>query len=250
MRDTHKLKDKFELSLDTPQILTLTVVGVIALGGVFVLGVAVGKKLQAEDKVERPTDLLSQLDARSSETPLTFQDELTRPEAVKPRPQPIAPPVALVEAPPPPPKPAEKPLAADKPVEKVEKPVEVAVAAPREEAPAKAEDPVPTRTTPPHDAGDLKDAIARASARPAEASADGSWTLQLSAYQDKAEADRFATDLRGKGYAPFVVEAKVAGKGTWYRVRMGRFPSKDAAGRYLSDFRRETQIEAIVTTAN
>ncbi len=100
-----------------------------------------------------------------------------------------------------------------------------------------------------HDGGALKEAIARAQ-RPVEATADGSWTLQLSAYQDKAEADRFAADLRGRGYAPFVVEAKVAGKGTWYRVRMGRFPTKDAAGRYLSDFKRETQVDAIVTPAN
>jgi hypothetical protein len=30
---------------------------------------------------------------------------------------------------------------------------------------------------------------------------------------------------------------------------MGRFASKDAAGRYLDDFKRETQINAIVTAA-
>ena len=101
----------------------------------------------------------------------------------------------------------------------------------------------------PRDAGDLQAAIARAQ-RQAEVSADGNWTLQLSAYQDRAEADRFAAELRGKGYAPYVIEAHVAGKGTWYRVRMGRFPSKDAAGRYLTDFHRETQLQAIVTTVN
>src|SRR5262249_8040327 len=112
-------------------------------------------------------------------------------------------------------------------------------------APTKAEEAVPTRIAA-HDAGALKEAIARAQV-PVEAAADGGWTLQLSAYQDKAEADRFAADLRGKGYAPFVVEAHVSGKGTWYRVRMGRFPTKDAAGRYLADFKRETSIDAIVT---
>lgn len=226
MRDVHKLKEKYELSLDTRQIMSLTLVGLIALGGVFVLGVAVGKKLSSEDKVAQPVDLLSQIDAKS-EPKLTYQEELTKetPKPPKPAPAPPEPvkPVEVVEAPKPPtPTPSE----------------------PNEE-------PVPTRTAPPveHDAGDLKEAIARAQ-RPVEASPDGSWTLQLSAYQDKAEADRFASDLRGKGYAPYVVEAHVAGKGTWYRVRMGRFPSKDAAGRYLSDFQRETQISAFVTNAN
>jgi cell division septation protein DedD len=109
-----------------------------------------------------------------------------------------------------------------------------------------AAEPVPTRT---RDAGLLKDAIARAQ-KPTEAAADGAWTLQIAAYQDKAEADRMTSTLRDKGYAPFVVEAQVPNKGLWYRVRMGRFPTKDAAGRYLADFKRETAISAIVTNAN
>lgn len=220
MRDVHKLKEKYEVSLDTRQIITLTFVGLIALGGVFVLGVAVGKKLSAEDKVSQPADLLSQLDAKS-EPKLTYQEELTKdaPKPPKPAPAPAPPEPELPPAPVEPPAP-------------------------------KPEDAVPTRTaTPEHDAGDLKEAIARAQ-KPVEATPDGSWTLQLSAYQDKAEADRFAADLRGKGYAPYVVEAVVAGKGTWYRVRMGRFPSKDAAARYLADFQRETQIPAFVTNTN
>jgi cell division septation protein DedD len=54
--------------------------------------------------------------------------------------------------------------------------------------------------------------------------------------------------LREKGYAPYIVTAEVPGKGTWYRVRMGSFPTKDAATRYLQDFKRETQAEAFVAS--
>ncbi len=107
------------------------------------------------------------------------------------------------------------------------------------------EEAVATRT---RDGGSLKDAFARAQKLP-EASADGSWTLQLAAYQDKAEADRFAAGLRDKGYAPYLVQAEVAGKGTWYRVRMGRFASRETASNYLADFKRETAMSAIVTNA-
>jgi cell division septation protein DedD len=71
--------------------------------------------------------------------------------------------------------------------------------------------------------------------------------VQLSAYQDRGEADRFVAGLRDKGYAPYIVEANIAGKGTWFRVRMGRFGSKDAAARYKEDFQRETAMNAIVT---
>ena len=52
--------------------------------------------------------------------------------------------------------------------------------------------------------------------------------------------------LREKGYAPYITTADVAGKGTFYRVRMGSFATKEAASRYLEDFKRETKTEAFV----
>jgi cell division septation protein DedD len=108
-------------------------------------------------------------------------------------------------------------------------------------------EPIATRTV---DGGGLKEAFGKVQRAPVEAASDGAWTLQLSAYQERGEADRFAAGLRDKGYAPYIVEANIAGKGTWYRVRMGRFPSKDAASRYMDDFRRETAMNAMVTNAN
>ncbi|MGZ3459178.1 MAG: SPOR domain-containing protein, partial [Archangium sp.] len=104
--------------------------------------------------------------------------------------------------------------------------------------------PVTTRTAP--QASGLKEAIARATQRPTEAVPGGAFTLQLSAFQTRPEAERFAAKLRDRGYAPYIVSAEVPKKGTWYRVRMGSFPSKDAASRYLADFKRETQLQAFV----
>jgi cell division septation protein DedD len=112
-----------------------------------------------------------------------------------------------------------------------------------------AEESVPTRTATPAGGG-LKEAIARATQRPAEAVPGGAFTLQLSSFQSREEADRFAARLRDRGYAPYIVAAEVANKGTWYRVRMGSFPSKDAAARYLTDFKRETQLDAFVAGTN
>lgn len=281
MRDVHRLKEKFELSLDSRQIVSLTVVGLVIVGAVFVLGVVVGKKLAADDQVAQAPDLLTAIDQKAvamtslqKDASLTFQEELTRkttpvvveapvvvapkpsaepkkpeekkPEAVAVKPAEPAPAAAPVAPPPP------EPLVAEAPKPEA-KPAEVAVApAPAEPKPeptpaAKPVEAIPTRT---HDAGAMRDAFARAS-KPAtpETSADGQWTLQLSAYQDRGEADRFMAGLKDKGYAPYIVEAQVPGKGTWFRVRMGRFPSKDAAGRYLSDFKRETSIDAFATPA-
>jgi len=253
MRDSHRLKEKYELSLDSRQIVTLTVASMVVLGGVFVLGVVVGKKLSTESqKLDQPADILSAADQKTEALaqadkaqPLTFQEELTRraPEPV-PAPEPVKNVVAL--------KPTELKVEPPKPVEPVKaeevKPAEEKVAeAPTRLPETPKSEPVATRT---NDAGALKEAFGKVQKAPETAAADGSWTLQLSAYQDKAEAERFAAGLRDKGYAPYVIEANVAGKGVWYRVRMGRFGTKDAATTYLSDFKRETSIAGIVTSAN
>ncbi len=260
MRDSHRLKEKYELSLDNRQIVTITVASLVVLGGVFMLGVVVGKKLSAEmvaGQQQQPTDLLGQLDRKTdalenvkADAALTFQDELTRqaPTLVAQAPviKPIEAPKPVAEAPKPvePPKPVEVAVA-PKPEPVKPEPVKPAPEAKLPETPKS--EPVATRTV---DGGGLKEAFGKVQRAPAEAAADGSWTLQLSAYQDKAEADRFAAGLRDKGYAPYIIEAVIPGKGTWYRVRMGRFASKDAASRYMVDFRRETAMNAIVTAAN
>lgn len=292
MRDAHRMKEKFDVSLDNRQIVSLLIAGIVVMGAVFVLGVVVGKKLAGNAEAAAAPDLLSALDANAQvlqeaqkEPPLTFQDELTRKAASEPAPAPAKPaaakpapakptaPTATAAAAPA--APAEKPApaaeapsalhsadeelaalaavkkpapAAEKPAQ-AEKPAPVATPVPKPAAREVEEAPVPTRTATPVSGG-LKDAIARASQRPTEAVPGGAFTLQLSAFQTREEADRFVARLRDRGYAPYIVAAEVAGKGTWYRVRMGSFPSRDAASRYLADFKRETQLDAFVAGAN
>lgn len=264
MRDAHRMKEKFDVTLDNRQIVSLLIASIVVLGAVFVLGVVVGKKLASNAQTAAAPDLLSALDANAQvlqqvreEEPLTFQDELTRkPSNEPPAAEPKKVTVALA-----PPKPAEPPAAppeqapkpeAPKPAAEPERTAARAESAPpqdKEPAAGKVEPaPVPTRTTS-ADAGSLKEAFARATRQPTEAAAGGAFTLQISAFQTRPEAERFAARLRDRGYAPYIVAAEVPGKGTWYRVRMGSFPSKEAAARYLADFQRETRIDAFVASA-
>ncbi|MCP3099603.1 SPOR domain-containing protein [Myxococcus sp. K15C18031901] len=303
MRDAHRMKEKFDVSLDNRQIVSLLIAGIVVLGAVFVLGVVVGKKLAGDAQTATAPDLLSALDANAQalqavqqkEQPFTYPDELTRKTGSEPvappAPKPVAAkPAAAPEKPaaPKPSTPAGKPATALAPTpdpdtgelppeEPSEEPTTVAVAAPKpaaepvaekkpadKPAPVVAEKPaaatqvsgkveaaaVPTRTTN-KEGGGLKEAIARVAAQPPDPSVKGgAFTLQLSAFQDKQEADRFAGRLRDRGYAPYIVTAEVSGKGTWYRVRMGTFATKDAASRYLADFKRETQLDAFVAGTN
>lgn len=261
MRDSHRLKEKYELSLDNRQIVTITVASLVVLGGVFMLGVVVGKKLSADTTtaVQQPPDLLSQLDKKTdalddvrADAALTFQDELTRKtptlvaEAPVVKPVEAPKPAPVVESP----KPATIPVGDPTAEAEAPRPVEAPLAAKLPETPRV--EAVATRTVDAGGAG-LREAfgkVQKAPEAPTPSQNDGSWTVQLSAYQDRGEADRFADGLRNKGYAPYIVEANIPGKGTWFRVRMGRFGSKDQATRYMDDFRRETAMSAIVTTAN
>ena len=63
MRDTHRLKEKYELTLDNHQIVVLTVVLLILVGGAFALGINVGKKLAADQPAVAaaapPADILA-----------------------------------------------------------------------------------------------------------------------------------------------------------------------------------------------
>lgn len=223
MRDAHRMKEKFDVTLDNRQIVSLLIASIVVLGAVFVLGVVVGKKLASNAQAAAAPDLLSALDANAqalqqvrNEEPLTFQDELTRKPSNEP--PPAAPQRVTVALAPPKPAepPAEPPAEAPKPeAAKPEAPKPAAEPertaaragtepSPDEEQPTagKVEPaPVPTRTTS-ADGGSLREAFARATRQPTEAAAGGAFTLQISAFQNRPEAERFAARLRDRGYAP------------------------------------------------
>jgi DedD protein len=229
MRDSHRMKEKYDLSLDSRQVVSLLVAGIVVVGAVFVLGVVVGKKLAASQRTDRAPDLLSALDQKSAALeraraapPLTFQEELVADAGTAQRPAPRAEPPKPISKPSD--SKAEAPKAAEKKLEVAAKPADGGAVA--------------TRAAPPASAN-----------KPAESAApSGPWTLQIGASQNREDAERIASRLREKGYAPYIVTAEVPGKGTFYRVRMGSFATREAAGRYLEDFRRETKSEAFVAS--
>jgi cell division septation protein DedD len=58
---------------------------------------------------------------------------------------------------------------------------------------------------------------------------DGHFTLQLSAFAAKRDADDFKRVVEAAGYHPFVVSSDVAGKGFLYRVRIGDYTDRESA---------------------
>jgi DedD protein len=89
--------------------------------------------------------------------------------------------------------------------------------------------------------------IASAAQPSAPAGKEGGYQLQVSSFRSQSEADQFAAQLRARGHKAYVIEAHVPNRGTWYRVRIGPFPSQHAAASYRVGFEgREHVVPFIV----
>jgi cell division septation protein DedD len=53
--------------------------------------------------------------------------------------------------------------------------------------------------------------------------------VQVASSKERKDADEIINRLTAKGIAAYVAESKVEGKGTWYRVRVGRHLSRQEA---------------------
>jgi cell division protein FtsN len=75
---------------------------------------------------------------------------------------------------------------------------------------------------------------------------DGPFTLQVASFQDEQEARRVSASLRGQGFHTFIVAADVAGRGMWFRVRIGPFRTQGEVDRARRDYEERTRQPAIV----
>jgi cell division protein FtsN len=56
-----------------------------------------------------------------------------------------------------------------------------------------------------------------------------SWAIQVAATQDQSKGDQLTAQLEQMGFEAYIVQAAIPGKGTWYRIRVGDYPSREAA---------------------
>ena len=228
--DTELFKDKIEISLDGRQIFYLFFGGAVLASLVFVLGVMVGRRVEARAHVDNQPATSAVLD------PLAALDELARRPVAMAEDE-LAFPAALAGG-------VQRPLGEIDRVLASTAPAHVPVARPASAAPAKANQArsgdhgnKPSRpevTEPEH-------TEQRADKKPA-----AKFTLQLSSFQDRSEADAFFEKLRQAGHDPYVTESEVDGQ-IWYRVRLGRYASYDAAIEAKLDFEKRQHIIAYVT---
>ena len=57
----------------------------------------------------------------------------------------------------------------------------------------------------------------------------GKFTVQVASAKERREAEAIKAALQDKGFAAYIVESPVSGKGTWYRIRVGKQMNQTAA---------------------
>ena len=225
MADGELYKDKIEVSLDGRQIFYLFFGGAAITGMVFVLGVMVGRRVEARGHLERaqtaaaidPLAALDRLEGgglsfqgtlRGGEAPVPEVDrtigELAKARAIAAKPAAVP---AVAPTPAPSPAPVVAVAVADKP-ERADKP---------EHADKPEKKPEKTR-----------------------------FTVQLSSFQDKGEAQAFLDQVKASGFSAYVSEGSVDGK-QYYRVRLGTYRTLDAANDAKAQFEQSAKKSAIVT---
>ncbi len=78
----------------------------------------------------------------------------------------------------------------------------------------------------------------------------GKYTVQLGSFQNIDAAYTLEKKLLSKGYPCFVIKAAIPKKGTWYRVRVGTFQSKDKAVAYAEQLKNIEKLEYTQVTLN
>lgn len=257
LRDIDRWREKIEVRLDNRQVFFLFFGSALVACLLFVLGVIVGKRLESRGRaiapeIEDPLALLDKVAAtpRNQQVGVTFPQELfagankgektnkkslaslstTVPEtSLKSSVSQVVPPAAtasskseLVTA-----------VPAKKPIDKPTAPT-IVDTNPREAPPA-------PKAVEPTSGGNTTIPIIVAGSDP---KSKGRFTLQISSFQDRKEAEAFARKL--EGVHPYLVKSDIPGKGIWFRVRVGDYPSdKDAKAAKLN-FEKKFSLIAYV----
>jgi len=271
LRDVERWKDKIEVRLDNRQVFFLFFGSALVACMLFVLGVIVGKRIESRGRADAPEiqDPLAVLDrvnqptvtaAAPADQGLAFPKALigsagarSKPIGLSPRPVVVPTPVTTGKG-------VQATTAANANVNAASSagaasvvraaesaaPKAAPSAAPRPILAAKPPAPAPTRS--PSSAGPIV-VKTPAAPRPVTAAASdtppkGRFTLQLSSFPDRTEADAFARRFSAQG--AFIITSEIPGKGTWYRVRMGNFASAQEATTAKANFEKQHNVIAYV----
>ena len=77
---------------------------------------------------------------------------------------------------------------------------------------------------------------------------EGSLTVQVAAFNELGPAQQTVARLKNSGIDARMVKAEVPGKGTWYRVQVGRYTSESEAAKYGGELRAKGAARDFIVT--
>ena len=80
----------------------------------------------------------------------------------------------------------------------------------------------------------------------AQRGSEGKFTLQVLSYRTPREAESFASSLRKRGHAAYVITSNVPERGQHWRVRVGPFTNRQKAIAYKAKFEKSEGISAYI----
>lgn len=98
--------------------------------------------------------------------------------------------------------------------------------------------------TPAHEAGKPKSQKSPPDAVPRDAGEH--FTLLIASLRDAAQAQRLVEELRAKGHSARLQALNLNDGGSWTRVLVGNFRTRDEALRFSADFNRKENMEGLV----
>jgi cell division septation protein DedD len=260
-RDGELFAERIEVNLDGRQIFCLFCGGAVIASLVFVLGVTVGRRVEARDHTDSSvaggatSDPLAALDHIAAQEDEDEEGDLAFASTLRSEDEgdPLGPvDVSLERAPaarraPPPPRPAAQPAVPELAQERIDQARAERAEAEKVAADKAAADKAAADKAAADKAAADKAAADKAAADKAAADKAARFTLHLLSFEKRSEADALVTKLKNAGYQPYIVEGREEGRGTLYRVRVGQYADFEAAVAGKTEFEGKQQIIAYVT---
>ncbi|MBS1788505.1 MAG: SPOR domain-containing protein [Acidobacteria bacterium] len=76
----------------------------------------------------------------------------------------------------------------------------------------------------------------------------GNLTIQIASFNDPAQANERVSWFRSKGVEARSVKVDIPGKGTWHRVQIGGFKSREEASSYASQLKAKGILQDFIIT--
>lgn len=74
--------------------------------------------------------------------------------------------------------------------------------------------------------------------------------VQVASFKKLDRAQGLEEKLKLNGFFPFIRQIEIKGKGQWYRVYLGKYPSREIASRYAEMARKKLKLSPVVLKAS